>query len=367
MKVNINAGLVMQVCVFLLVIVLAWYFSDIFLYLFLAFIFALIGKPVAHKINTIKIFRHAVPYGLSTVITMVILMLFFALFLFFFIPMLAREAHVIANIDYDALSVNLGYLLDSLQNFLYVNNLIDEHESLVGIITAEIKKFASLAAFSNILGGLVSVTSSFLIGLFAVFFLTFFFIKDDIRIDGIAQIMFGKKHAERVRLVSDKVNRLLSRYFIGLLIEIVAMITLLYTGMALFGIRGALLMAFMGGMLNAIPYLGPLIGAVGACLFGIINCISINDYQAIFPCMLKIAGTFIGANLIDNIILQPLIYSQSIKVHPVEIFLVIIMGGTLAGIPGMLFAIPAYSIIRTSVIEIYTYVNTQEDKETNIF
>ena len=353
MKANINTGTVLRVCAVLLVLVMAWYFSTLVLYIFLAFIFSLIGKPIAKRISSIKIYKFCIPRGVSTLLTLTLFILFFVLALFFMVPVLTREAQIIAGINYDALSRNLSDLLDQVQDFLSYNNLLDEDKTLVGMITAEIKDFANLTNFSNLLGGVVGVTSSFLMGLFAVFFLTFFFIKDDIRIDRVAQLLFGERHAVRLTAVSDKINMLLSRYFMGLMLEIVTMITLLYIGLAIFGVKSALLMAFFGGMLNAIPYLGPLIGVVCSCLFGSIDYISVSDYQAIPTVMFKIAGTFVVANLIDNIVLQPLIYSQSVKAHPVEIFLVIIMGGSLAGIMGMLFAIPVYTIIRTVVVEIF--------------
>jgi predicted PurR-regulated permease PerM len=337
----------------LFLLVLAWYFSNLVLYVFLAFIFSLTGKPIARKISRIKIYRYHIPYGISAMLTMVIFVLFFVLVLLFLVPVLTREARAIAGIDYDTLSRNLSYLLDHVQDFLSNNQLIDENETLVGIITGEIKNFANLTNFSSILSGVVSATGSFLMGLFAVFFLTFFFIKDSIHVDKLARLLFGEQHAGRVAMVYEKINQLLSRYFLGLMVEISSMITLLFIGLTIFGVNKALLMAFFGGMLNAIPYLGPLIGVVCSCLFGAVDCLSVNDYQAIAPTMLEIAGTFIAANLLDNFVLQPVIYSQSVKAHPVEIFLVIIMGGSLAGIVGMLFAIPVYTIIRTIVVEIF--------------
>lgn len=360
MKININASLILRICVVILLILFAWFFPDLLLYIFLAFIFALIGKPIAEKISSIKIWKFYIPHGISTLLTLIFFILVFSLLLLFFIPTLIREVNVISNINWDTLSANLSSLLDDVQDFLYSNNVIGEEETLVGIITTELKKIISINTFSSILGGVVSTTGSFFFGLFAVFFLTFFFIKDDIRIDSLSYLLYGRQQATRLTAISDKINNLLSRYFIGLLIEIASMITLLYIGLALFGIKGALLMAFFGGILNAIPYLGPVIGAICCCLLGIIDCISINDYAAIFPTLLKIAGTFVGANLVDNIVLQPVIYSQSVKAHPVEIFLGIIMGGSLAGIPGMLFAIPVYTMIRTVVIEIFNYVSNKE-------
>jgi predicted PurR-regulated permease PerM len=55
----------------------------------------------------------------------------------------------------------------------------------------------------------------------------------------------------------------------------------------------------------------------------------------------------------DNIVLQPLIFSKSVKAHPLEIFIIIFAGATLAGIPGMIAAIPVYTILRVSAVELY--------------
>ena len=357
---KINTSSIMQLVAVLLVLALGWYFSNLVLYIFLAFIFSLMGKPVAQKINSIRIYNRHIPYGICALLSMLLFILFFVLMLLFLLPMLTREAGVITKINYDDLSRNLSYLLDNVQDFLYSNNLINEDETLVGIVTNEIMNFVNLTNFSNILGGIAKATGSFMMGFFAVFFLTFFFMKDDIRFDALAQQFFGEQHAVRLTVVYEKIINLLSRYFIGLFIEIISMITLLYIGMAIFGIKGALLMAFFGGMLNAIPYLGPLIGVVCSCLFGAVDCLSLNDYHSILPTMLEIGGTFVVANLIDNIVLQPIIYSQSVKAHPVEIFLVIIMGGSLAGVLGMLFAIPVYTILRTIVKEIFNYVKAKQ-------
>jgi predicted PurR-regulated permease PerM len=356
MKININPSVIIRFCAVLLVLSLAWYFSGLAFYIFLAFIFSLIGKPVARIISR----TGHVPRWAASMLTILVMLLFFGLVLFFLVPVLKREAQAIAGINYDDLSKSLSYLLNNVQDFLYVHNLIDKQETLVGLITGEVATFASLANFSNLLGEVMSFAGSFFMGLFSVFFLTFFFIRDDIRLDGIARLLFGERHSGRLTAVSEKINNLLSRYFIGLMIEIAIMITLLYVGMAIFGVKGALLMAVFGGMLNAIPYIGPLIGVICSCLFGAVDCLSVNDYQAILPTALQIAGTFAAANLLDNIVLQPLIYSQSVKAHPVEIFLVVIMSGSLAGIVGMLFAIPAYTIMRTIVVELFNYANTKQ-------
>jgi len=365
-RADINLKILLQICSIILFLLLAWHFFDLLIYVFIAFIFSLIGKPIAKTINRIKIFQFSIPYWLCTLFTMSVFVLCIVMTFVFFVPVLSKETQRFAAINYDDLAQNLSFLLNNVQAFLLSNNLIDQHETLVGLVTNEIKNFANFTNFSNIVGGLMSATGSFLMGVFAVFFLTFFFMKDDIRLVGVAQLFFDEKHADRLTFVAEKINKLLSRYFIGLLIEVVSMITLLYIGMALFGIKGAFLMAFLGGTLNAIPYLGPLIGVLCSCLFGAVDCLAANEYQDILPTVLKIAGTFVAANIIDNIVLQPIIYSRSVKAHPVEIFLVIIMGGSIAGIPGMLFAIPVYTMIRTIIIEIFKYVKSQPSDNSQI-
>ena len=77
--------------------------------------------------------------------------------------------------------------------------------------------------------------------------------------------------------------------------------------------------------------------------------ITTQDYTFL---VLKITGVFSVVQLTDNILLQPLIFSKSVKVHPLEIFVIIFAGASIAGIPGMIAAIPAYTIIRVSVTEL---------------
>ena len=363
MKNKVNIYIIFRICAVLLTIILAFKFSTLVLYIFLAFIFSLIGKPLAHKISRIKILKHNIPFGVCAMMTVMLIIMFFASVVVFIVPLLSRETQAIANFNYDDLARYLSFLLNNFQDLLYGANLLGEDQTLVGLVTDEIREIFNFANFSNIFIGLMSATGSFMMGLFAVFFLTFFFIKDDIRLDGKAKLLFGEAHAERLTAVSEKITYLLSRYYIGLFAEILIMMILLYAGLSILGVKGALLMAFFGGLLNAIPYLGPLIGVICSCLFGVADCIAINEYHAILSTVIKISCTFAVANIIDNVVLIPYIHSKSVKAHPIEIFLVIIMGGSLAGIMGMFFAIPVYTMIRTTVIELFNYVKTQQPSQ----
>ncbi|MCQ2136819.1 MAG: AI-2E family transporter, partial [Bacteroidales bacterium] len=139
-------------------------------------------------------------------------------------------------------------------------------------------------------------------------------------------------------------------------------------GVSLLNVLGLLLVARMGfryslgiaaltGVLNIVPYVGPLIGGViGVCLSLLIKyvCASSFGLAVGFPAFLAVLlGVFIFTQLIDNYVFQPLIYSSSIKAHPLEIFIVLLLAASMGGIIGMLVAIPAYTVIRVFAVKFF--------------
>ncbi len=365
--IKVSYNLVFRVCALIGILVFSCFFPDIISYLFLAFILMLIGKPVMTAIGRIRIFKRQMPRAVSAALTILIFILVLLLSVFFFVPSLVKELRVLQNIDYDKLMVNLTVFLNELQTFLYEKDFISDGQTLVGIVVGWVKGWLDLGAISHVLTNVVSSTGSFFFGLFAVFFIAFFFLKDDLHIENTLKIFFNKKYVNRLTEVVENITHLLSRYFTGIVIKTVIMTLLLYVGFALFGVKGALLMALIGGITNIIPYLGPFIGWGIVCLFGLTNSIGTGMYTDILPMILKVSLTFISANAVDNLILGPVIYSQSIKAHPVEVFLVTILGGRIAGMGGMVLGIPVYTIIRIAVIEIYRYVTGKDNEEQQEF
>ena len=100
--------------------------------------------------------------------------------------------------------------------------------------------------------------------------------------------------------------------------------------------------------INVIPYLGPLIGAVVGIFITISTNLDADFYAQTMPLILKVMVVFLTVQLLDNLILQPFIHSTSVMAHPLEIFLVIMVGAQIGGIPGMVVAIPAYTVIRVA-------------------
>ena len=195
----------------------------------------------------------------------------------------------------------------------------------------------------GILGGLFSVAGNLVVALFSISFMTFFFLKDRQLFPSILQALTPDRHMARVERILDNSTELLTRYFIGLAAQVAIITTIITGGLSILGVPNAFLIGFLAGLLNLIPYVGPLLGA-GLGL-GIILTTHLQDPE-LGGLIGKAALVFLSGQLVDNFFTQPVIFAGSVKAHPLEIFVLISIAGSLAGITGMMLAIPAYSLIR---------------------
>ena len=225
--------------------------------------------------------------------------------------------------DYDAISVILDYLKNATSGF----------------------------SITSLLGSVAGVVADLAIGLFAVVFISFFFVKDEKLFSRIVAALVPDHIEASVTDAIGDIEHLLSRYFVGLLLEMLGVALFNFLGLwliARIGANYALGIAFIAGILNIIPYVGPIIGEV----LGVLLCLVLK-YGAgvglgvnIWIFALIVLAIMLGVQLIDNVVLQPLIYSTSIQASPLEIFIVMLMAGHVGGIVGMLAAIPTYTVIR---------------------
>jgi predicted PurR-regulated permease PerM len=144
----------------------------------------------------------------------------------------------------------------------------------------------------------------------------------------------------------DETSKLLIRYFVGILTQIIIIILIVSIGLTFFGVKNALLIAFFAALMNVIPYIGPIIGVFFAVILTLSSNTEIPFYTEMIPLLFRVMGVFAFMQLIDNILLQPNIFSKSVKAHPLEIFIVVMMGAKIGGIAGMVLAIPFYTAFR---------------------
>lgn len=334
------------VIVGLLVAYLVWRFSNIVFYIIVAVVLSLIGRPLIRLFNALRIGKFYIPNALSALLSLLVMLLGILSFVGLFVPLIARQAAVISNININTLTQSFQHQLHVFESFLHTYNLLSENETLREVIQKQIESLVSFATFSETVSSIVGFTGSIFIAVFSIMFLTFFFLKDAYLLDDVIESVTPLRFQSEIQNILSQSKHLLSRYFVGLLIEITTMITLISVGLTIFGVQNAMLIGFLGGLMNIIPYLGPIIGASIGVLLAVSTSLGFGIYHDIIPLIFIVIGVFAGANLIDNLVLQPLIYSNSVKAHPVEIYLVILIAGSIAGIPGMVMAIPSYTVFR---------------------
>ena len=339
------------------VAVIAWLlfrqFGSVVVYVLLAGVVSLIAKPLKMMLAKIRIKGHRAPDWFLAILSILLILVIFCGIIAGLAPMVKEVISDVASVTGDtslgAISSNLAEL-----NAYLVNTFdLDPGFRIEVAILHQVKSLINVNIFGNVIGSVASALASFGIGLFSVVFIAFFFIRDEKLFSRIICALAPDRHEEEVAQSLSDVEHLLSRYFIGLIVEMSCVGLIDFLGLwaiARLELGTAIGIGFMAGLLNIIPYVGPLLGGV----LGTIIAMTIR-YCGTGACGLDIGfwgflailvAVFLLAQLVDNFILQPVIYSTSIQASPLEIFIVMLLAGTMGGILGMLTAIPAYTVVR---------------------
>ena len=338
-----------------LIVFLGWVFLDIFLYIVIAIVVSSILRPLTQYIVNTQIFRIRIPRLLAVILSYAILILLIVSFVILFIPLISDQIEVISGINYENLYSRLTLPLQRLENFLILNDLTTESEGfIVNNLRENIISFISNVKFGNVLNDILAFTGQFFVGILAVSFISFFFLYEMGSMRKKLISLIPNKYFEVTIAAYNKIERLLSNYLIGLLFQMFFIFTIASLGLSILGIKYALTIALFAAVANLIPYLGPILGGAFGILVGVSTGTDLAHSQDYLFLVLKIASVFGIVQLVDNIVLQPLIFSKSVKAHPLEIFIIIFAGASLAGIPGMIAAIPVYTVIRVSISELYS-------------
>jgi predicted PurR-regulated permease PerM len=325
---------------------LLWRFHYILGWILAAAVLSFIGQPLVSFFDKLHIKNIRIPHSLSTLLSLVLLVLFIFGLLAVFVPLIIQQANTISRIDVSGLAQSLQEPLEWINKRLHDFGAVPEGQNLQNLVISEVKSMVNLGNIGSFLTGFISAAGNIFIGFFSILFISFFFLKDENMFqDGLLLFIPERNHQATKKVVNES-KGLLMRYFIGVLLELLGVMSLISIGLWIFGVKNALLIGFFGGLMNIIPYIGPVIGSAIGITLGITSTLAFGSPQELLPEILKLAGVFIGVNFIDNNILVPFIYSKSVKSHPLEIFLVIIIGGGIAGLPGMLLAVPFYTILR---------------------
>ena len=325
---------------------LAWYFSQILICIIIAGIISIIGDPLVGLFDRIRFKKLKCPHFLSVFLTLILILAVVLGLLSFFIPLVVKETSMVGSIDWQKLLDYYRPELQWLQSTLQQYGVIKRGATLESLLKENISHYLDFSIFSNILAGVISFAGTLFFYLFTILFLSFFFLLDIMMLPRVILMLVPEKYEEQSKHVMQRSKEVLSRYFTGLFINVLVMIASYAISLSIVGVRGALVIALFAGIVNIIPYIGPLIAVGTGIILSVTGVVSEGLYGAIGSTILKVFLAMIVVILLDNIVYGPLIQGKSVKVHPVEIFLVIIAAGSIGGIPAMIIAVPSYAFIR---------------------
>ena len=329
---------------------LGWYFKSVLVYIIVAFVVSLVAHPVMRLLRKIRIRGKSAPDWLLAILSIIIILGTLTMVVTQVIPVvtgIVRDASVL-----NSSATVEGNPLERVNDWIVgLFPSLGADFDLITILIDKLKEVTNLSNLTAVLSSVTSFVTSLVVGLFSVVFISFFFVRDENLFRKIVCSLVPDRMEEKVGKALGDIEGLLSRYFVGLLIEMAGVALLDFLGLwiiARLGFSNALGIAFIAGILNIIPYVGPLVGEVVGVVLAVIlkYGTGVGLGVNIWVFALVVLAIMFATQLVDNFVYQPLIYSTSIKASPLEIFIVILLAGHIGGVVGMLVAIPSYTVIR---------------------
>ncbi len=308
----------------------------IIVYIAISAVLSLIARPIIQFLKQ----RLKFPNTLAVISTMFLFIAILTGLISLFIPLIIKQSENLALLNINQLQTNIQNLFNQINNYFLMHNI----DILNELKQADL--FKNITAIPNFLNALIGMVGSISIGLFSVIFITFFLMKDTHLLENAIYVLVNDKSVTKTKKSIAAIKNLLSRYFIGLVFQISVLFFIYTIVLLIFGIENAIVIAFLCALLNLIPYVGPLIGGFIMMVLTMSSNLGQDFQTVILPTTIYVMIGYLIAQLIDNFVSQPLIFSKSVKSHPLEIFLVIIIGGILFGIIGMIVAVPTYTALK---------------------
>ncbi|MCH2085144.1 MAG: AI-2E family transporter [Saprospiraceae bacterium] len=332
---------------FLFVIVFIYTFSEIVTFVLISWVLSMIGQPLMRFFQSkIRIGKFRAGAALSAALTLFTYFIVLTFLLIMFVPLIVEQANNLVRVDYEAFAIALEDPLRQFQEWLSEHNINWDPKTIENRFNETLTSSFNPALIGNFFSSVLSAAGSIFISSFSVLFITFFFLKEKRLFLNFLLALVPNKYEKEVVNSVDGISRLLTRYFGGILLQIFIITIYVSFFLGILGVKNALLIGFFAGVINVIPYLGPVIGGIFGILITISSNLDVDFYTQMLPLLIRVVIVFGTVQVLDNFILQPFIFSTSVLAHPLEIFLIILMGAQIGGITGMILAIPAYTVLR---------------------
>ena len=359
---RVSVGLIITAAILFLV----WYFSSVVIYILVSAVLAIMGRPVVNWLARQHIGKHQLPRWAAASLTLVVIFVVIGSILSLFIPLVFGKIYEFAHLDFSSVLASVEQPIERAQNYLQRTFALPAtHFSLTDTLVENLKQLVNYNTINSTFTSIASTALSAFVAVFSIAFITFFFLKEDGLFYAMVKAMFPERLQMNVERALDSITILLSRYFTGIITESLVLMVIISTAMILFGMKtdNALLIGLIMGVMNVIPYAGPLMGGIISMFIGIVTPI---EGMTVANTVITICCTLFCIKGFDDFVLQPTIYSERVKAHPMEVFLVILVAGYMAGILGMLLAIPSYTVLRVLAKEFFSEFSLVQKLTQNI-
>ncbi len=327
----------------LLLLYFLYLIQSVILYIAIAAVVSLIGRPIIRFLKRRLKFKNT----LAVIFTMTLMIGLLIGLISMFIPLIAEQGEKLSLLNIEELQGNIETLYLQISEYLETKS-IDLDQSLKD---SKLLSNIDYTILPNFFNSIISGFGNFSIGLLSVLFISFFLLKDSQLLEDGIMVFVPNNKEKRLARSFEKIKDLLSRYFIGLVFQILILFIIYTIALLIFGINNAIVIAFLCALLNLIPFIGPLFSGILMMILCMTSNIESDFSSVILPNTIGVMIFFVVAQLVDNFLSQPLIFSNSVKSHPLEIFLVIIIWGLLFGILGMVIAVPSYTALKVILKE----------------
>lgn len=336
------------------VLFVVWYFSSIVVYILVSAVLAVMGRPLVGRLAALRVRKWRVPRSLAALATLAVIWIVAAVLCSLFVPLVFGKINQLADVDFGAVVSSIGEPVARAQHNLQELFALPESSfSLSEELTSALRGMVDLGSLNSFFSSVVGTVVSSVIAVFSISFITFFFLKEDDLFYTMVTAVFPDRFRGNVTRALDSVTLLLGRYFTGILTESLLLMSAVSLTMMAFGMAAAdaFFIGLVMGVMNVVPYAGPLIGGAISVAVGIVTPM---EGMTVGHTALVIMLSLLVLKGLDDFVLQPSLYSERVKAHPLEIFIVILVAGSLAGILGMLLAIPSYTVLRVFAKEFFS-------------
>ncbi len=323
-----------------------WYFRFLVFCIFFALILSIIGQPIMNLLGKIKINSYTPSSTSRAAITLTAELAVITLIIYSFAPIILTQSQNIAAIDVTTLEKSYSAQLKIVNDFIVSYNLLPDSMTIEEFCVKQVMNTLNTIKLPQIATRVFALVGKITASILIISFITFFFLKDAHIVTKFINSVTPDKYLNAVNNIIVTSRKLISRYFIGIFCEIVIMITLLSIGFSLANFSNAILIACICGIMVILPYIGVIIGGGIGLIILLTGTIAVTPDANLVMIAVSYVAIFAVTKIIDDVLLQPLIYSKSVKAKPLEIFLVILMAGEIGGIIGMILAIPVYTFVR---------------------